>query len=66
MLREILEFVPPFNCRADRCKELLVELEKSLEIPVEKLSYSPTTKRVVIRKPRAKEEVCAVLARLGF
>ena len=51
---------------ADRCKELLVELEKSLEIPVEKLSYSPTTKRVVIRKPRAKEEVCAVLARLGF
>ena len=45
---------------------LLLELGKELDVSLNHISYNPMTKRIIIRTGKMRDEVKAVLKKLGF
>lgn len=43
-----------------------MELGKELDVPLNQISYNPMTKRIIVRTGKMRDEVKAVLQKLGF
>jgi Mitochondrial large subunit ribosomal protein (Img2) len=47
-------------------QELLMELQHNLQLPIDRITFNPLTKKVVIKGVRVKEKITALLVKLGF